>query len=197
MSSFITRLKHSIGMLYHYMIKPNPNKFGYFGEGAMFSVPADLKKQENIYLYEYARIGPKSTIMTMGDSKFIMKKFSGAAEGLTVITSNHRQKVGVFRTGRSNADNVYNDIIVEEDVWIGINVTLLSGAHIGRGAIVGAGAVVTKDVPPYTIVGGVPAKVIGFKFPLQKVIEHEMALYSEEERLSIAELEAIYNKYQK
>lgn len=56
------------------------------------------------------------------------------------------------------------DIIVDDDVWIGQRATILSGVHIGQGAIVAAGAVVTKDVPPYAIVAGVPAKVIKYRF---------------------------------
>lgn len=56
------------------------------------------------------------------------------------------------------------DIIVDDDVWIGYGVTILSGVHIGQGAVVAAGAVVTKDVPPYAVVGGVPAKVIKYRF---------------------------------
>lgn len=56
------------------------------------------------------------------------------------------------------------DIIVDDDVWIGYGATILSGVHIGQGAAVAAGSVVTKDVPPYAIVGGVPAKVIRYRF---------------------------------
>lgn len=56
------------------------------------------------------------------------------------------------------------DIVVEDDVWIGHGSTVLSGVRIGQGAVVAAGAVVTKDVPPYAIVGGVPAKVIKYRF---------------------------------
>lgn len=56
------------------------------------------------------------------------------------------------------------DIIVDDDVWIGYGATIMSGVHIGQGAVVAAGAVVTKDVPPYAIVGGVPAKVIKHRF---------------------------------
>ncbi len=52
------------------------------------------------------------------------------------------------------------DIVLEDDVWLGANVCVLDGVTIGRGAIVGAGAVVTKDVPAYTIAGGVPARFI-------------------------------------
>ena len=54
--------------------------------------------------------------------------------------------------------------IIGNDVWIGQRVVVKSGCRIGDGAVVGAGAVVTKDVPPYAIVGGVPAKVIRMRF---------------------------------
>lgn len=51
-------------------------------------------------------------------------------------------------------------IVVDDDVWIGANVTILDGVHVGKGSVVAAGAVVNKDVPPMTIVVGVPAKVV-------------------------------------
>ncbi len=56
------------------------------------------------------------------------------------------------------------DIVVKDDVWIGINSIILSGVTINQGAIVAAGSVVTKDVPPYAIVGGNPAKIIKYRF---------------------------------
>ena len=54
-------------------------------------------------------------------------------------------------------------IKIEDEVWIGANVTILSGVTIGKGAIIAAGSVVTKDVPPYSIVGGNPAKIIRYR----------------------------------
>lgn len=63
------------------------------------------------------------------------------------------------------------DIVVGDDVWIGYGATIMSGVHIGQGAVIAAGAVVTKDVPPYAIVGGVPAKVIRYRFEPEIVEE--------------------------
>lgn len=54
-------------------------------------------------------------------------------------------------------------IIIDDDVWIGTHAIILKRVHIGKGAVVGAGAVVTKDVPPYAIVAGNPAKIIKFR----------------------------------
>ncbi len=55
----------------------------------------------------------------------------------------------------------YEKICIGDDVWIGANVTILKGVNIAEGAVVGAGAVVTKNIPAYSIVAGVPAKIIG------------------------------------
>lgn len=59
---------------------------------------------------------------------------------------------------------------IGNDVWIGAKATIMDGVTIGDGAIIAAGAVVTKDVPPYAVVGGVPAKIIRYRFP-QEVID--------------------------
>lgn len=63
------------------------------------------------------------------------------------------------------------NIIIDDDVWIGYGATIMSGVHIGQGAVIAAGAVVTKDVPPYAIVGGVPAKLIKYRFSPRMVNE--------------------------
>ena len=73
--------------------------------------------------------------------------------------------------GESLEGTSKGDIIVADDVWIGYRATILSGVHIGQGAVIAAGAVVTKDVPPYAIVGGVPARVIKYRFPEEMVGE--------------------------
>lgn len=65
-----------------------------------------------------------------------------------------------------NDDNhrvVPGRVVIEDHVWIASRVTILPNVHIGRGAVIASGAVVTKDVPPKAIVGGVPAKIIGIR----------------------------------
>ncbi|KRE17652.1 hypothetical protein ASE63_00100 [Bosea sp. Root381] len=58
---------------------------------------------------------------------------------------------------------------IGHDVWMGDNVVVMAGVHVGTGAVIGANAVVTKDVPPYAIVGGVPARLIRMRFPAELV----------------------------
>ena len=74
-------------------------------------------------------------------------------------------------TGKKGVEPEYSEFCeIGNDVWIAAGAQILHKAKIGDGAIVGGGAVVTKDIPPYAIAVGVPAKVIGFRFP-QKIID--------------------------
>ncbi|MDR0792472.1 MAG: acyltransferase, partial [Chitinophagaceae bacterium] len=72
---------------------------------------------------------------------------------VTLITESHDTDSPTF-------DTIRGKIIIEDYAWIGVNATILQGITIGEGAVVAAGAVVTKPVAPYTVVGGVPAKKI-------------------------------------
>lgn len=65
---------------------------------------------------------------------------------------------------------------IEDDVWVGTGAIILKGVTIGRGSVVAAGAVVIRDVPPYAIVGGVPAKVIRMRWNEETIAEHERLL---------------------
>lgn len=156
----------------------------------------------NLYMGENTNIEQGATIMNTR-ANFIMKKNSGAAFGLTVITGNHLSVPGMWLKevtdeikDKMDPDHQEDrDIVVEEDVWLGANVTLLKGAHIGRGSIVGAGSVVRNSVPPYSVVTGNPARVVGFKYSPSIIVEHEEQLYPEGERLPEELLEENYKKY--
>lgn len=67
-------------------------------------------------------------------------------------------------------------VTIEDGCWIGANVTILKGVTIGRGSVVAAGAVVTKSCDPYSIIGGVPAKLIKMRFTPEQIAEHEKTL---------------------
>ena len=82
-------------------------------------------------------------------------------------------------------------VIIEDDVWVGCNVTILKGVTIGRGSIIAAGSVVIKSIPPYSIAGGVPARVIKPRWPILTIIEHEALLYPPEKRMTESQLSAL------
>lgn len=93
----------------------------------------------------------------------VIGRFVLMASEVSIVGGDHRfDQVGVpsIRTGRAERRSV----IIEDDVWIGRGVTIMHGIRIGEGAIVASGALVTKDVPAYAIVGSPPAKVIGQRF---------------------------------
>ena len=169
------------------------SKLGACGEGAYIQCPLSCSHPENIFLADGANLFEGFSFIS-NTGKFYMGKNSSPAIGLTVITNVHKRVVGSFRI--DNHDEDYDrDVIVEEDVLLGAFVTLMDGCHIGRGATIGAGAVVRNDVPPYAIVIGNPAKIVGFSFTPEQIIEHEKALYPEDMRLPLELLEYNYEKY--
>lgn len=75
-------------------------------------------------------------------------------------------------------------VTIEDDVWVGSRATILRGVVVGRGAIVAAGSVVTKSVPPYALAAGVPARVIKFRWDVDTILLHEEKLYPASQRLT-------------
>ena len=181
------------------ILKPS-RYYPHADDTAQIGVNVRVYNKDNFIMEEHTKVDHNAIVMNTY-AKFIVKKYSGCAVNLTVITGNHPQIPGRFyRTISKKKEGLdisqYDkDVIVEEDVSIGSNVTLLSGVTVGRGAIVGAGSVVRVSIPPYSIVLGNPAKIIGFKFTPEDIIEHEKQLYAEEERLPIETLQKNYEKY--
>ncbi|WLT31329.1 CatB-related O-acetyltransferase [Geothrix sp. PMB-07] len=75
-----------------------------------------------------------------------------------------RIKLGLPGAGRDGTPSTKGDVVIGSDVWIGLGVTILSGVHIGDGAIIMARSVIVKDVEPYAIVGGVPGRLVRKRF---------------------------------
>lgn len=138
-----------------------------------------------------------------GDCRLILNNYISIAQNVTFILNaehhtNHIStypfKVKLLKIQESESFGK-GDIVVDDDVWIGYGATIMSGVHIGQGAIVAAGSVITRDIPPYAIVGGVPATIIKYRFApneikellkldfssltLEKVKKNEERLYEE------------------
>lgn len=189
------RFIRGIYFIYRYYFGYSKRKFGYCADNVNLTPPLFFSNPKNVYLMGDNGLNSASIYTT--NAKFIMKPHSGAAEGLKVSTGNHAMMLGRFYrsiTEDEKPEGLDKDVVVESDVWIGRNVILLSGVTIGRGCTVAAGAVVTKSMPPYTVVAGVPAQPIKLKWTIEQVIQHERMLYSESERLTREALEAIVTK---
>lgn len=155
-------------------------RLGKAGRNATIKFPFKIIGENNLYLEEGVNIGPGSTIYTTRAKIFIGKKsFSGP--NLTMISGDHPFISGTYMLDLRkdllpNAKDFDNDIVIEQDVWIGANVTILKGVRIGRGAIIAAGSVVVRTIPPYAIAGGIPAKVLKFKWEIDEILKHESFL---------------------
>lgn len=169
--------------------------YGYIHDTAKVFQPTCGVKQ-NVFLYENTKIGEYSKFIT-SSGKFILKKYSRAGMGLTVITFNHNIVDYDHLGGDKYSQCIADDVVVNEEVLIGCNVTLCPGTHIGRGCTIAAGSVCvrTKEYPAYSIIGGNPAKFIKFKFSLEEQIRHEEKVYTEIERIPIEILNSNYIKF--
>ena len=155
-----------------YIIRP---LFKGYGKNVTFN-PSDNFSYSTISLGNDVYIGPGAnfssiTSITIGNKVMI-------APNVIIRGGDHNtQEIGsyMFDVKIKLPENDL-PINIEDDVWIGSGAIILKGVTIGTGSIVAAGAVVKKDVPPYTIVGGVPAKILKYRFSENDLIEHKKIL---------------------
>jgi len=177
-------------------------RFRNIAPGCSVPLGITVSNRDNLVMMEGATLEPGTVILNV-HAKFVMGRYSGAGPNLTVIAGNHLSVPGKFLLCVTDSDKKAldpeglqdRDVILEEDVWIGANVVLLNGVKIGRGAVIAAGTVCRGKIPPYAIVAGNPAKVVGFRFTPEQTLEHEAMLYPESERLQAVTLDKNYKKY--
>lgn len=149
---------------------------GKHGKKCRISKGVKLVGAHNVFMGDDCGIGEDCLLMCTR-AKIIIGPHVMIATRTAMITGGHRtDMVGRYLKSIKNSEKLPEndkDIIIEGDNWIGANVTILKGLTIGEGAIVGAGSVVTKDVPPYSIVCGVPAKVVKMRFTEEEIKEHK------------------------
>lgn len=116
-----------------------------------------LKQCSGIQIEKDVYLGPHLTLnrFTNDDTLFVGDRVA-IAPNVTIMTSSGPESPKLKKYNLEKREKV----VIKNDAWIGTGVIILPGITIGEGAVCGAGAVVTKDVPPNTIVAGVPAKVI-------------------------------------
>lgn len=156
-------------------LKNVSGKIKHVGEGCRlystdFSGDIELGRFVSIW-------GPNIRVLARIENIFI-GSFSSIATNTLLINYNHRSNrpttyfihKNIFKEPNMSNDIYSNGpIILEEDVWIGANTVILGGVKIGRGSIIAAGSVVTKNIPPYSIAGGTPAKVIKSRFNKESI----------------------------
>ena len=109
----------------------------------------------NTYIGEYNNIRAGGGLIQIGNNCSI-------SQHISIIASNHKyDRSSLIRSQLWDVKNNY--VIIKDDVWVGANVVILPGVTVSRGAIIGAGSIVTKDVPEYAIIVGSPARVIGYR----------------------------------
>ena len=108
----------------------------------------------DVMIGDHTRIGLHNTII----GPVIIGSHVNLAQGITVTALNHNFEDSEKRIDEQGVST--STVIIEDDIWIGANAVVLSGVTIGHHSVVAAGAVVTKDVPPHSLVAGVPAKII-------------------------------------
>ena len=144
-------VNHSLGM-----------RSAKIGKSSKVHATVILRQARNIVIGEHCLINHNNVLQAgHGDAKIIIGNNVHTGANVMMIAFNH----GFYTRDEPtiNQDYIDNEIVIEDDVWIGGMAIILAGVHIGRGAIVAAGAVVNKDVPEYAIVGGVPAKVLKYR----------------------------------
>lgn len=175
---------------------PEKSDFGAFGKGSTLGNPACISTPKNVFVGKKVRIQRGLSIINAPDEQVFLGDYSVLAPNVTIVTNSHRSTVGKtqFEISGTHENDKSADVIVAEDVWIGTNGTILAGVHIGRGAIVGAGAVVTKNVPPYSVVAGVPARIIAAVFNKEDILEHESLVYPQAGRMTGEEINKLFEE---
>ncbi|MEC5171978.1 CatB-related O-acetyltransferase [Chryseobacterium nepalense] len=180
--SFNVSMSHNI---FFYLVK---NKFknidlrdALLGSGVELDDGVNFYNRPEIFgkvkIGKYSSINGPATRICAEVSEVRIGAFCSIASGVVIQEFYHNYNMVTTYNINSNiiGEAVENEkiskgpIIIEEDVWIGSNSVILSGVRIGRGAIIGAGSIVTKNVEAYSIVGGNPAKVLRKRFNQQTI----------------------------
>ncbi len=152
-----------------------------FGFKTPYTINQDLIKKNLLEVgeYTYQWQGLQIDVYSGSEAKVTIGKFCSFSKNIRIITGGIHPTDWISTyplhalTGlpgeMKGMPSTNGEIVIGNDVWIGTGVTILSGVKIGNGAVIAAGAVVTKNIPDYAIAGGVPAKVIRYRFTEEQI----------------------------
>lgn len=191
-------LKKVVNRLYMYMCK---SSFHSIGKNVIFHPLNSTFSYKNISIGDNVGIAERA-FFNATISHIYLGSNIAIAPNVTIRGGNHRYDIiGKWITDYEESDKRKEDdepVYIQDDCWIGTNVVILKGVTIGRGSIVAAGALVNKSCPPYSIIGGIPAKILKFRWDsLEEILQHEKILYSESERLEREEIEKNFTLFSK
>jgi acetyltransferase-like isoleucine patch superfamily enzyme len=133
------------------------------GELLVFADRGQIVIGDDVFVGQHSRVWSGLSV-TIGSRVLISHGVNIMDSGFHDLSASkrHLQFQHIFREKRNAVGDIdCREVVIEDDVWIGFHAAVMPGVRIGRGAVVAAGAIVTKDVNPYTIVGGAPAKAVG------------------------------------
>lgn len=176
---------------------PSKKEFGFCAESARIFSPMYIDNPKAVFFGDNTLIKDGLRIINSPKEKVLVKNYSVLASNVTIVTNNHVSTVSIPQNllASSHINDESHNAIINEDVWVGTGAIILSGVELGRGSIVGAGAVVTKSVPAYAVVVGCPAQIIASKFTIDEILKHEKFLYKEDDRFSRNYLEELFNQF--
>jgi acetyltransferase-like isoleucine patch superfamily enzyme len=172
-------------------------------------VYADQKKQEYVFKKSLKYVdswgektyGQPEIVCYDGKSVLSVGRYTSIASNVSILLgANHKRglittypRSLINKNVSQEETNERGDVVVGNDVWIGYGATIIGPATIGDGAIIGASALVIGDVPPYAVVGGVPAKVLKYRFQEGEIQKLLSVKWWEKNEKEIKDLE---NKYE-
>jgi maltose O-acetyltransferase len=131
---------------------------GLSTHNVQLNMPFTIHNKENLIVGENIYIGEDSWLILRG--KLIIKDGTIIGPRLKVHTSNHNYEGNMLPY---DDKYIVKDVYIERNVWIGADVSIMPGVKIGEGSIVAACSVITKDIPPFALVGGNPAKILKYR----------------------------------
>lgn len=178
-ATFLHLLRRISRRIRMYLFRP---LFASHGRNFYFD-PDGSYSFENIHVGDDVNLGFRPILMAALSEIRIGNKVMFGPE-VMLIGGNHNTTV-VGSPMIDVHEKMPNDdlgVTIEDDVWVGARAMILRGVTLGRGTIVGAGSLINRSTPPYSIVAGNPARVIRFRWDVETILAHEQKLYAESDR---------------